>query len=162
MLERKEVFKDLPVTFHTSEVVSAEEDAAIVNGMADLNIRRLGHVCFLADTCREKLLAGSVYADGAKVGIELCPTSNRVTRELSSLEKHHFPIWWKQSEHILLSINTDDTGLFSCTLSGEVYDIATAFHLTVEDVLEIQAQAIESSFHPDKGRLTKALHDASS
>merc|ERR1712050_735748 len=75
------------------------------------------------------------------------------TRELSSMEEHHFPDWWQKSDKILLSINTDDICLFSCDLTSEVYVLAKAFDLTREDLINIQRQALESSFHPDKAKL---------
>merc|ERR1711971_1066785 len=89
------------------------------------------------------------------VGIELCPTSNLVTRELQSLQQHHWPDWWKKSDQVLLSINTDDTGLFSCTLSSEFFDIAQAFNLTRADLIDVQRQALQSSFHRDKVKLSQ-------
>mmetsp|Transcript_112713 Transcript_112713/g.319268 ORF Transcript_112713/g.319268 Transcript_112713/m.319268 type:complete len:370 (-) Transcript_112713:365-1474(-) len=160
MLERKQALSKLPVTFHTAEIKDDEESCAILNSMTELNIRRLGHCCFLPSGCRERLLAGGIHKDGGAIGIELCPTSNMVTRELPSLAGHHFPDWWRKSDGVLLSINTDDTGLFSCDLTSEVHDLAAAFGLTREDIVEIQRQAIRSSFHPDKGKLAQAFDAA--
>lgn len=155
LLERKDAFLKLPITFHTAEIKDDVEAALILDSMQDLNIRRLGHCCFLSDAHRQRVLAGGFHKDGAAVGIELCPTSNLVTRELSDLKQHHFPDWWNKSDKVLLSINTDDTGLFSCDLTSEVYDIAKVFELTKDDLIKIQRQAIQSSFHPDKTRLLK-------
>lgn len=155
LLERKKAFVKLPITFHTAEIKDDEEVALILSSMQALNIRRLGHCCFLADADRDRVLAGGIHEDGGAVGIELCPTSNLVTRELGSLKEHHFPDWWKKSDKVLLSINTDDTGLFSCDLSSEVRDLAEVFSLTRQDLIEIQRQALQSSFHPDKTRLLR-------
>lgn len=160
MLERKEAFSKLPVTFHTAEIKDDDECNLILNSMRKLNIRRLGHCCFLPDDCREKVLAGGIHKDGGPIGIELCPTSNLVTRELTSLEGHHFPCWWQKSDKVLLSINTDDTGLFSCNLSSEVHDLAKVFGLSRENLINIQQQAIQSSFHPDKKKLMQAFDAA--
>ncbi|CAK9093586.1 N6-mAMP deaminase (AtMAPDA) (Adenosine deaminase-like protein), partial [Durusdinium trenchii] len=153
--ERKNEFQKLPITFHTSEIVDDEESKLIIDSMRDLNIRRLGHVTHLPSFLRQRVLDG-IYEDGG-VGVEVCPTSNMVTKEISSLKEHHFLDWWKKSDKVLLSINTDDTGLFSCDLSSEVYDLAQAFGLSRADVIDIQRQAISSAFHPEKERLMTAF-----
>jgi len=160
LLERKAAFQDLPITYHLAEVVNEDECILVLQNMADLNIRRLGHCCFLSDNIREKILAGGIHKDGGKMGIELCPTSNLVTRELTSLEGHHWPDWWQKSDQVLLSINTDDTGLFSCDLTSENHDMAKVFKLTRDNLIDIQRQALHSSFHPDKAKLMERF-DAS-
>lgn len=155
LLERKKAFETLPITYHLAEVESREECELVLANMAALNIRRFGHCCFLPDDLRLKILAGGIHSDGGKVGIELCPTSNLVTKEMKSLDEHHWPDWWNKSDKVLISINTDDTGLFSCDLTSEVHDMAKVFKLTREDIINVQRQALESSFHPDKPGLMK-------
>ncbi|CAE7267212.1 MAPDA [Symbiodinium sp. CCMP2592] len=157
LLERSHAFQKLPITFHTAEIPDDEESELIIDSMLKLNIRRLGHVTYLPDKCRQSVLHG-IFEDGG-VGIEICPTSNMITKEIPSLEDHHFMDWWKQSDKILLSVNTDDVGLFSCDLSSEIYDLATAFRLSRQDVINIQRQAIRSAFHPDTARLSKMFDD---
>jgi len=151
MLQRKDVFQKLPITYHLAEVLCPEECQLVVDNMSTLNIRRLGHCCFVPDKIREKILKGGIHSDGGKVGIEVCPTSNLVTRELASMKGHHWPIW--QSDQVLLSINTDDAGMFTCDITSECHDLATAFNLTREDLIKVQRETLESSFHPDKAKL---------
>lgn len=151
MLQRKEVFQKLPITYHLGEVICVEECKLLVENMAALNIRRLGHCCYVPDELRQKILDGGIHSDGGKMGIELCPTSNLVTRELTSMKGHHWPLW--QSDQVLVSINTDDAGMFTCDITSECHDLATAFDLTREDLIKAQRQAVESSFHPDKKKL---------
>ncbi|CAE7567560.1 MAPDA [Symbiodinium natans] len=157
LLERSHAFQRLPITFHTAEIPDDEESKMIIDSMCKLNIRRLGHVTYLPDSCRERVLQG-VFEDSG-VGIELCPTSNMITKEIPSLEDHHFLDWWQKSDKIHLSVNTDDVGLFSCDLSSEIYDLATAFHLSRQDVISLQRQAIQSAFHPDRNGLSKMFED---
>lgn len=151
LLQRKDAFKKLPITYHLAEVECPDECQLVLDHMEDLNIRRLGHCCFVPDNIREKILAGGIHSDGGKVGVELCPTSNLVTRELKDMLGHHWPKW--QSDKILLSINTDDAGMFACDITSECHDLATAFNLTLEDLIDVQRQALESSFHPEKAKL---------
>eukprot|EP00929_Paragymnodinium_shiwhaense_P059056 TRINITY_DN29562_c0_g1_i1.p1 TRINITY_DN29562_c0_g1~~TRINITY_DN29562_c0_g1_i1.p1 ORF type:complete len:399 (+),score=99.85 TRINITY_DN29562_c0_g1_i1:85-1281(+) len=155
LLKRKDAFKEFPITFHTAEVEDDEECYALLKVMRDLNIRRLGHVIFPPQDFIDKILAGGIHEDGGAIGIELCPTSNLVTGEMTRglREEHHFPKWWKKGNGALISINTDDTGLFLCDLSTELYDIAEAFDLTWDDLVDIQRMALESSFHPCKDKL---------
>ncbi|CAE7347854.1 MAPDA [Symbiodinium pilosum] len=157
LLERSHTFQRLPITFHTAEILDDEESELIVESMRKLNVRRLGHVTYLPDKCRERIQRG--IFDDIGVGIEICPTSNMITKEIPSLEDHHFLDWWKKSDKILLSVNTDDVGLFSCDLSSEIYDLASAFHLSRSDVVEIQRQAILSAFHPDTKQLLRMFDD---
>lgn len=158
LLDRRGAFAKLPLTFHTAELKDDDEAGAILSNISALNIRRLGHCCFLSDDDRTRVLKGGFHEDGGKVGIELCPTSNLVTRELASLDQHHFPDWWNKSDNVLLSINTDDTGLFSCDLSSEVHDLAACFGLTRESLVDIQRQAVQSSFHPNREALLRILN----
>lgn len=151
MLQRKDAFQKLPVTYHLAEVSCDEECQMVVDNMAALNIRRLGHCCYVPDDLRKKIIAGGIHSDGGKIGIEVCPTSNLVTRELTTMKDHHWPLW--QSDQALVSINTDDAGMFACDITSECFDIASAFNLTREDIIKCQREAVESSFHPDKKKL---------
>ena len=86
------------------------------------------------------------------MGLELCPTSNLVTRKLSSLTQHHYPIFANGggrlggSRSSRVAICTDDTGLFSCTLVSELDDLMRAFSLTFAQVVDLQRNALEVSF----------------
>lgn len=155
LLERKEAFKEFPITFHTAEVQDDEECFTLLKHMRDLNIRRLGHCIFPPQAFIDAIHAGGIHEDGGKIGIEICPTSNMVTGEMTQglRDEHHFPLWWKKGNGALISINTDDTGLFLCDLSTELHDIAEAFDLTWDDLVDIQRMALESSFHPHKDKL---------
>eukprot|EP00927_Polykrikos_kofoidii_P021212 TRINITY_DN20152_c0_g1_i1.p1 TRINITY_DN20152_c0_g1~~TRINITY_DN20152_c0_g1_i1.p1 ORF type:complete len:568 (-),score=88.16 TRINITY_DN20152_c0_g1_i1:189-1892(-) len=157
LLDRREAFKKLPITYHTAETRDDEESELVLRSMAALNIRRLGHLCCFPDACRLKVLEGGIHKDGAPVGIEMCPTSNWITNEMGSLDEHHIMDWLHQSEHVCVSVNTDDRGLFSCDLTSELHDIANAKRLTFEELVEMQRQAIRSSFHPDKAKLLAKL-----
>eukprot|EP00812_Abedinium_dasypus_P012304 NODE_582_length_1462_cov_269.300640.p1 GENE.NODE_582_length_1462_cov_269.300640~~NODE_582_length_1462_cov_269.300640.p1 ORF type:complete len:382 (+),score=160.09 NODE_582_length_1462_cov_269.300640:52-1197(+) len=158
LMQRREALAaaGLPITFHTADLADDVESRCVLDHMAALNIRRLGHVCFLPEDCRRRILEGEVGV----VGIELCPTSNLVSRQLKDLKEHHLLDWWRRSDNALVSINTDDMGLFCCDLNSELYDIAQAFDLTLSDLAEMQRQALRSCFHPEKERLLKLLEAA--
>mmetsp|Transcript_20112 Transcript_20112/g.61022 ORF Transcript_20112/g.61022 Transcript_20112/m.61022 type:complete len:174 (-) Transcript_20112:90-611(-) len=93
-----------------------------------------------------------------QVGIELCPTSNLVAmNEIPDLTHHHFPLWWPHGGEVSITVNTDDAGLFNCSLSSELRDIAEAFDLTWGDLVELEEHAIDASFHPEPERLRAAF-----
>lgn len=126
----------LPITFHTGEVRDDEEVNAILDAAGELGIRRLGHCCFVPEDV-------DVPSD---IGIELCPTSNLVAMQLDDLSAHTFGRYRGRRR---LSINTDDRGLFDCSLTSELADLANAFDLDEHDIIDLQRQAIRSSFNPD-------------
>jgi len=154
LLERSDCFKKLPITFHIGEVDADEEVDKIIDNIEALNIRRLGHVIHLKDRHIDRLNA--LAENGYRLGIEMCPTSNQVTSQLKHVKYHHFGRWWsKSAEKLLFSINTDDCGLFSCNLTGEVHKLANSFGLTMDELCTIQRQAVQSSFFPNKHELTE-------
>ncbi|CEM27754.1 unnamed protein product [Vitrella brassicaformis CCMP3155] len=135
-------YHHLKLTVHTAEMANTDtENAAIL----ELNPQRLGHVCFLSDAHSE-LVAREGRA------IELCPTSNKVAMDLTTMEDHHFGYYYKERRHPAISICTDDTGLFSTTLTDELQHLAQAFDLTLDDIWSLQQSAFKSSFAPPEAR----------
>ena len=152
LMDRKTFFQDFPLTFHVGEVDNDEECDAVIDHIVPLNIRRLGHVIHLKDHHIDRL--NELSGQGYSVGIEICPTSNQTTTQLSDIRDHHFGRWWRKCrQHLQMSINTDDCGLFSCSVSGEIMKVIQGFGLSLGDVLTLQKKAIESSFYPDKEEL---------
>ena len=80
--------------------------------------------------------------------------------QLADLKDHHFPSWWRQSQSVDVSINTDDAGLFDCSLTSELFELAAAHDLEWDDLLELQRGAIRSSFYPEKMQLQDAFDAA--
>mmetsp|Transcript_498 Transcript_498/g.1773 ORF Transcript_498/g.1773 Transcript_498/m.1773 type:complete len:343 (-) Transcript_498:25-1053(-) len=140
----------LPTTFHCAEIPDDDEARAIVKQLDAKNIRRLGHVCSLPKDVT--LPAG--------LGVELCPTSNLVAMQLDRLDDHHFPRYFTNGlQDALVSVNCDDRGLFNCSLTSEIVDLAAAFDLSLDDLIDLQRQAITSSFHPDPEALRRRFED---
>lgn len=174
--EKRAFLKRFPLTVHTAEEPdepSAEgsgerpESRRIVDLMEALNIRRLGHVTYLSGEDRGRVQAIAA-ARSAREGegeaasatcVELCPTSNVVTSSMGSLTEHHFPQWRKTptaedptgdvtspGPPCAVAICTDDTGLFQCNLRSELALLATTFHVSAQELVELQRQAIRASF----------------
>jgi len=149
-----------PITFHCGEVADEAEVSAILDAVNELNIRRLGHCCFVGEENAARIVGRIAADDGGSrwnLGVEMCPTSNMVTTQDSSLANHHFPRFWKK---VPCSICTDDSGLFRCDLSAELHQIAACFGLGANCLRQMQRDAVAMSFHRDKDSLLARLGGA--
>lgn len=69
----------------------------------------------------------------SKIPIEVCPTSNLMTLGIQRLSEH--PILKKIEGNIPFSVNTDDTALFSVSLSEELFAVANELRWEREEVI---------------------------
>ncbi|XP_014752733.2 adenosine deaminase-like protein isoform X2 [Brachypodium distachyon] len=104
----------IPITIHCGEVPNRKEIQAVL----DFCPQRLGHVCCLNDEEWKKLKS-------SMIPVEICLTSNVMTGGAPSLELHHFADLYNAKHP--LSLCTDDSGLFSTSLSNEYYLVASTF-----------------------------------
>ena len=82
----------------------------------------------------------------ARVHLEVCPTSNWLTRSVASLEEHPLPELLQAG--IECSINSDDPQLFGIDLVHEYRLCARLFGLTGTQLLRLGRTAVERSFLP--------------
>eukprot|EP01068_Selenidium_serpulae_P016971 Selendium_serpulae@DN6337_c2_g3_i4.p1 len=116
----KEILSDtLKLTVHCAELDCPEVEKDTKKILDVMQPSRLGHCCFLSDSQFQGVMDKNVT-------VELCPSSNQVTMGLTHFKDHHFQQYW-ESGHEHLAICSDDTGLFTTTLSEELMHIATAF-----------------------------------
>lgn len=80
----------------------------------------------------------------SKIPVEICLTSNIRTNTISSIDVHHFADLYNVKHPLTLC--TDDTGVFSTTLSKEYAMAATAFGLGKKDLFQLARNSIEFSF----------------
>ncbi|KQK14824.1 hypothetical protein BRADI_1g18810v3 [Brachypodium distachyon] len=111
----------IPITIHCGEVPNRKEIQAVL----DFCPQRLGHVCCLNDEEWKKLKS-------SMIPVEICLTSNVMTGGAPSLELHHFADLYNAKHP--LSLCTDDSGLFSTSLSNEYYLVASTFSTLLETV----------------------------
>ncbi|XP_074560123.1 N6-mAMP deaminase [Curcuma longa] len=123
----------LPITLHCGEVPNHKE----IKAMIDICPQRIGHACFLKeeDWTRVKVL---------RIPVEICLTSNIQSERLSSLSDHHFAELYKANHPLALC--TDDSGLFSTSLSNEYRLAASTFGLNKRDMFILAQSAIQFSF----------------
>ncbi|GAQ87811.1 Adenosine deaminase [Klebsormidium nitens] len=123
----------LPLTLHCGEVPNAEE----VRAMLAFRPERVGHVCCLAEPEWQQLL-------DAKIPVEACLTSNIKTESISSFAAHHFALLYKDDHPV--AICTDDSGVFSTSLSQEYAIVAASFGLTADHVFSVARHSVEYIF----------------
>eukprot|EP00955_Chlamydomonas_euryale_P053713 355589-Chlamydomonas_euryale.AAC.8 len=129
----------LRVTIHAAEVPSpAEADAMLAFG-AD----RLGHCCCLSSAQADALLA-------AQTPVELCLTSNVLSRSAPGYAGHHFGELRGRGCRVVLC--TDDSGLFGTTLSREYAIAQRAFGLSRRALRALALEALQYVFCSDSER----------
>ncbi|CAD6222739.1 unnamed protein product [Miscanthus lutarioriparius] len=126
----------IPITIHCGEVANRKEIQAVL----DFFPQRLGHVCCLNDVEWEKLKS-------LMIPVEICLTSNVMTGGAPSLELHHFADLYNAKHP--LSLCTDDSGLFSTSLSNEYYLVATTFGLSKSELFQQAQDAAQFVFADD-------------
>ncbi|KAL6657118.1 hypothetical protein ACP70R_004898 [Stipagrostis hirtigluma subsp. patula] len=131
--------KDLgiPITIHCGEVANRKEIQAVL----DFCPQRLGHVCCLNDEEWKKLKS-------LMIPVEICLTSNVMTGGAPSLELHHFADLYNAKHP--LSLCTDDSGLFSTSLSNEYYLVASTFGLSKAELFQLAQDAVLFVFADDE------------
>jgi adenosine deaminase len=126
----------LKVSIHFAEVYDSADTEAILQFAPD----RLGHGCCVEDGANSELF------HKLRIPLEVCPTSNLMTRpELGGSYNNH-PVGDLIDVNYPISINTDDRGVFDVTLSHEYFRVAEAFKLTKEQVRQIALNSVEHSF----------------
>ncbi|KAK3127932.1 hypothetical protein QOZ80_7AG0580330 [Eleusine coracana subsp. coracana] len=126
----------IPITIHCGEVPNRKEIQAVL----DFCPQRLGHVCCLNDDEWKQLKS-------LKIPIEICLTSNVMTGGAPSLELHHFADLYNARHP--LSLCTDDSGLFSTSLSNEYYLVAATFGLSKSELFQLAQDAVHFVFADD-------------
>ncbi|KMS96732.1 hypothetical protein BVRB_8g200370 [Beta vulgaris subsp. vulgaris] len=127
----------LHVTLHCGEVPNQEE----IHRMLDFLPERIGHACCLEEDAWRKL-------EMSKIPVEICLTSNIRTNTISSIDVHHFADLYNKKHPLVLC--TDDSGVFSTSLSKEYAIAAAAFGIGKKDLFQLARNAVELSFAGEK------------
>lgn len=123
----------LAVTLHCGEVPNPGE----IHAMLDFCPGRIGHACCFEDDHWRKLKS-------SKIPVEICLTSNIKSQSVSSLDVHHFADLY-DSDHPLI-LCTDDSGVFSTSVSGEYILASTKFDLGQEKMFKLASSAVDYIF----------------
>lgn len=140
--------KGLLITLHCGEVPNPEE----IQAMLEFRPHRIGHACCFGEEHWQQLKA-------FKIPVEICLTSNVVTQSVSSINDHHFVDLYNARHPLILC--TDDSGVFSTSLSHEYALAASTFGLGKTDMFLLVRNAIEFIFADDSVKKTlKQIFDS--
>ncbi|KAE8728823.1 putative cytochrome P450 [Hibiscus syriacus] len=126
----------LYITLHCGEVPNQEE----IKAMIDFLPHRIGHACCFDKENWRKLKS-------VKIPVEICLTSNIRTETISSIDIHHFVDLYKAKHPLALC--TDDSGVFSTSLSREYGLASSAFSLGKTEMFQLAENAIDFIFSDD-------------
>ncbi|KAL1196383.1 N6-mAMP deaminase [Cardamine amara subsp. amara] len=128
---------DLYITLHCGEVPNPKE----IEAMLDFKPHRVGHACYFKDEDWTKLKS-------FRIPVEICLSSNIITKSISSIDIHHFADLYKAKHPLILC--TDDFGVFSTTISNEYALAVRAFGLGKTETFALARTAIDATFAEDE------------
>ncbi|RNA41130.1 adenosine deaminase [Brachionus plicatilis] len=114
----------LKTTVHIAEIWNDRDKDFILK---KIRPDRIGHSVCLDQEEVEYLIQNPIP-------IEICPTSNLVTKCVHQIDKHPFFDFYSKNKNYPLTICTDDCGIFDITLSKEYELISEAFKLSHEQM----------------------------
>lgn len=115
--------------------------ATVWSAVHDLGAERIGHGTSAATD--PALLA---HLAEHRIPVEVCPTSNVRTRQVSSMAAH--PVRRLLDHGVVVTLNTDDPPMFGATLDGEYLAVASTLGLRHAEVAALAANGVRASFLP--------------
>lgn len=139
---RKAIAAGLKVTVHAAEINTDKAPTYIIDAVEHLGATRIGHgVQIYRDA---KMIE---YAKAHNLVLELCPTSNYLTKAIPGTVADH-PFKKLYEAGIKTTINTDDPGIFATDMNKE-YEILHKLHgMTAKDFEICNDWAAAASFIP--------------
>lgn len=129
----------LHLTAHAGESAGPESIRAAVEL---LGAERIGHGLSAArDPSVMSLLRER------QIPLEVCPTSNVCTGLVPSFQEHPLPKFLEAG--LVVTLNSDDPGLFGTSLENEFESAAAHFALTHKRITKLSENAIRASFLPE-------------
>lgn len=126
----------LNITVHAGEAVGPEN---VWEAIEYLGARRIGHGI---NSLRDPQLVERLRRDS--ICLEMCPTSNWITRCVPSLEEHPLPKALRAG--VPVCINTDDPGVFGVTLPEEIAICRSRMGMTEAEIRACFEYADRASF----------------
>lgn len=137
------------ITVHTGENTDAAHARRAIETYSP---QRIGHGIRIIDDPEVMEMVRE-----RNIHLEICPTSNWLTRSVASIESHPLPDLHRAG--VSVSINSDDPQLMDIDLVNE-YEIAQTFYgMTVEEFYKINRAALAHSFlDRDIRKFTETAH----
>ena len=146
--------EDDEITKNNNELVAYQEAVSIIQFKPE----RLGHALLLSNSLMDKLIKDPIH-------IECCPTSNVMTLGLTTSSsqdtggqrgnlldgiKYHPQLGQWIHHQYPISINTDDSGIFSTTLTKEYILVMKGYSLSESDLTRIIVNSVQHIFDPSE------------
>ncbi|MNJ92827.1 Aminodeoxyfutalosine deaminase [compost metagenome] len=129
----------LHITVHSGETPTPESAQWVKDSIQILGAERIGHGIQIIND--QNILN---FVRDHKIPLEVCPISNYLTQSFATYEEH--PIRELIASGILVTINSDDPGVFATTLSDD-YEVLHRVHgFEREDFKKCNQVAFEKSF----------------
>ncbi len=140
--------KGVPFTIHAGE---ASGPASVWDAVR-FGARRIGHGIHAIED--PQLLS---FIQGARIGMEVCPTSETDTGCIEKYEDCPIPLFLKKD--ILFCLGADDTTISSISLPEEFHKAKQAFALSEDDHRKLLLNAVEMAFlnHEEKDFLKEEV-----
>lgn len=131
----------LHITVHSGEAPLPKAPRYIMDAIEYLGAERIGHgiQCIKDETVMQYLI-------DHKIPLEVCPTSNWLTQAVPTLDEH--PIKKLYEKGVLITINTDDPGIFDVDINSEYKLLQEKFQFSLKDFESINDCAAAFSFIP--------------
>lgn len=124
---------------HAGEAAGADSVRATLQV---LNVDRIGHgIRAIEDPATMDLLAEQ------RVPLEVCPLSNVATGVVADIESHPVRKLWDHG--VMVTINTDDPGMFHNTLTEELVCLHEVFGFSADEIRRLTLNAIDASWQPE-------------
>ncbi len=129
---------NMPFTIHSGECGSIEN----VKIALEAGARRVGHGIALA---KSPILVADCKR--AKLGLELCPTSNYQTKAVQSGE--YYPLKYFLENGLLATVNTDNRTVSNTTMTNEYLFVCNEHGITEDNLITLYKNSLEISFADD-------------
>ncbi len=130
---------NIPFTIHAGEAAGPES----VKLAIQYGAKRIGHGVRIYE---DPEVVRLVKERG--ITLEMCPTSNRVTRAVDDMSK--YPLMDYLRNGIKITLNTDDMGILGITLPDEFRYMRDKFGLSREDERVLLNNSIDAAFTTDE------------
>ncbi|MDZ7757061.1 adenosine deaminase [Rhodohalobacter sp.] len=132
--------QNIPCTAHAGEACGSD---SVWETLQEFKPSRIGHgVRSVEDP---KLIE---HLKNHQIHLEVCPTSNTLTKVVSNLEDH--PVDQIYRSGVSMSINTDGRTISNVTLKDEYESLHQIFNWTKDHLLKCNLEAIEHAFIGDE------------
>lgn len=129
----------LHITIHSGETPQPQSALWVKDSIEILGAERIGHGIQIINNT--EVLE---FVKSKKIPLEVCPISNYLTQSYPTYESH--PIRKLIDAGVLVTINSDDPGVFATTLSDD-YEVLHRVHgFTSQDFQKCNQIAFEKSF----------------